>query len=86
MKAQLIPILEKLSNNVTRVPSPNATVRILDGAFIVHMLQPGVSKTFGDCEQNVSGKYVKSTIDKAQRVDIVFDVYKDDSLKNTKNA
>ncbi len=48
--------------------------------FIVHMLQPGVSKTFGDYEQNVFGM---STLDNAQSVDIVFDVYKNDSLKQT---
>ncbi len=83
MKAQLIPILEKLSSNVTCVPSPNVTVRILDGLYIVHILVPDVSKTFGDYGQNVFGKYVKSTLDKAQRVDIVFDVYNDDCLKQT---
>ncbi len=48
--------------------------------FIVHMLQPGVSKTFGDYEQNVFGM---STLDNTQSVDIVFDVYKNDSLKQT---
>ncbi len=56
---------------------------ILDGVFIVHMLQPSVSKTFGYYGENVFGKYVKSTLDKPQRDDIVFDVYKDDSLKQT---
>ncbi len=82
-KSSLIPILEKLSSNVTCVPSPNVTMGILDGVFIVHMLQPSVSKTFGYYGENVFGKYVKSTLDKPQRDDIVFDVYKDDSLKQT---
>ncbi len=45
------------------------------------MLQPSVSKTGAYYGQNVFGKYVKSTLDKAQRVEIVFDVYNNDNLK-----
>ncbi len=81
MKAQMVPILDTLSSNVVCVPLSNVTVRILDGAFIVHILQPGISKTFGDYEEYVIAKYVKSTLNKAQKIDIVFGVYTDDSLK-----
>ena len=45
------------------------------------MLKPGSSKTFKDYAQDVFLPYISMQIDKAQRVDIVWDIYKPGSLK-----
>jgi len=45
------------------------------------MLRPGSSKSFGDYALNVFLPYVKLQLDKAQRVDIVWDVYRPGTLK-----
>ncbi len=58
-----------------------ADVFVLDGAAIVNMLRPGSSKTFRDYALNVFLPYVKLQLDKAQRVDIVWDEYRPGTLK-----
>ena len=56
---------------------------ILDGAVVVHMLYPGTAKTFQEYADFVFGPYISSQIDKTSRVDVVWDVYLPDSLKET---
>ena len=58
-----------------------ADVVILAGPAIVNMLKPGLSKTFKDYAQDVFLLYILMQLDKAQRADMVWDIYKPGSLK-----
>ena len=61
--------------------NPLCDVIVLDAAAIVNMLKPGAAKTFKDYARDVFLPYVKSQVDKAQRVDIVWDDYRPGTLK-----
>ena len=47
----------------------------------MNMLKPGSAKTFQDYAKDVFLPYVKSQVDKAQRVDVVWDDYRPGTLK-----
>ena len=57
--------------------------KLSDGAAILQMLNPGTSKTFKEYADMVFTPYVSSQLDIANRVDVIWDVYKPDSLKST---
>ena len=61
--------------------NPLSEVVVLDGAAIVNMLKPGSARTFQDYAKDVFLPYVKSQVDKAQRVDIVWDDHREGTLK-----
>ena len=61
--------------------NPLCDVIALDVAAIVSMLKPGSAKTFQDYVRDVFLPYVKPQVDKAQRVDIVWDDYRPGTLK-----
>ena len=54
---------------------------ILDGAVLVQMLRPDNARTFYDYRLNVFVPYLLSVLSKTERVDVVFDVYLEHSLK-----
>ena len=54
---------------------------ILDGAAVIHMLQPGSSKTFSEYFKNVFFPYIDRLMRKTSRLDVVFDRYFLNSLK-----
>jgi len=56
---------------------------ILDGAAVVHMLHHGTARTFQDYADTVFDLYVSSQLQNANRVDIVWDLYMEDSFKAT---
>lgn len=60
---------------------PETDVTIMDGAVLVNILKPGGCKTFGDYAANVFVPHIKREQSKAQRADIVWDQYFDNSLK-----
>ncbi len=62
--------------------SLSADIIVLDVSVIVNMLKPGVSQTFKEYAHDVFSPYVKSHLDKAKRVYIVWDDYRQNSLKN----
>ena len=62
--------------------TPVADVIILDGPAIVNMLRPGSAKTFADYAKDVFLPYVHSQLNQSQRVDIVWDDYREDTLKD----
>ena len=76
-KADLIKCVEPS----TDVLSPTPDVIILDGAVIVQMLATGTVRTFEEYAQVVFLPYVWQQLDAAKRVDIVWDEYREDSLK-----
>ena len=81
-KSQLVKCLDQLSNNKVQVPKVLAGV--LEGSVLVNMLKLKKNRTFEayciDTVKPAIQKYV--TEYNAQRMDIVFDTYKKDSLKS----
>ena len=63
--------------------TPNVDAILLDGAAVVQMLNPGGAKSFQEYSDMVFTSYVLSQLQKANRVDVVWDVYISDSLKAT---
>ena len=56
---------------------------ILDGAVIVQVLQPKTVRTFDEYFSTVFAPYILKHLETAKRVDLVWDVYQDDSLKRS---
>ena len=54
---------------------------ILDGAVVVQMLQPTAASTFEEYFDSVVALYILRQLEDVKRLDIVWDVYKDGSLK-----
>jgi len=61
--------------------TPAVDAVFLDGACVVQMLNPGTAKTFQDYADSVFMPYVSSQLSKTERVDVIWDEYKPDSLK-----
>ena len=86
-KADLVPCLEALAPRTEE--SPKAEVCIFDGAALVHLLNPkkcnNIVKTFGDYAQKQFLPYISRKLndDGVKRVDVVWDSYKQDSLKES---
>ena len=79
-KSDLISCLEQQIESTHDV-RPETQVSIMDGAVLVNMLRPGGCKTFSDYAVKVFVPHVKREQNHAQRVDIVWDQYFDNSLK-----
>ena len=63
---------------------PQVSSVILNGAAVVHMLNPGQSKTFLDYATDVFVPYILSQLQNHSRLDLVWDHYaKSGSLKAT---
>ena len=60
-----------------------ADVIILDGAAIINMLKPIGVKTFQDYATHVFLPFIKAQLRNVTRIDIIWDVYLEDSLKST---
>ena len=65
-----------------REDAPSSDVIILDGAAVINMLKPVGAKTFQEYSTHVFLPYIRSQLRNATRVDIVWDVYLEDSLKS----
>ena len=79
-KSDIVSCFEEPSQSEDEPSSVN--VILLDAAVIVNMLRPGEgAKTFGDYAEKTFSPYVKSQLTRAPRVDLVWDVYKSNSLK-----
>ena len=79
-------LLECLESLVLQPESiPKVDVRIIDGAAFVHMLDPHKStipfRTFRGYSQLAFLPYIKHLPQDVVRVDIVWDIYKEKSLK-----
>jgi len=79
-KADLLDCLELEKKQSTNTPVVNA--KLFDGAAVVQMLNPGTAKTFQEYADTVFLPYISNHLATAQRVDIVWDVYIPDSLKD----
>ena len=61
--------------------TPSVEVVVLHGPAIVHMLKPAVARTLREYAQDMFLPYVEHKLDKTQRVDVMWDDYRPDSLK-----
>ena len=63
--------------------APATSSVILDGASIVQMLKPTVAKNFVEYASQIFIPYVLSQFQNRSRVDLLWDMYVEDSLKGT---
>ena len=80
-KSDLLNCLQKLYPS--QDDAPGVDVLILDGAAIVNMLKPTECQTFQNYVSNIFIKYLEKQLCRVRRIDIVWDVYKPDSIKCT---
>nr|KAG5708605.1 hypothetical protein BaRGS_033026 [Batillaria attramentaria] len=78
-------ITEDVLDDAVLVPvsicSPDVDAKVLDGAAIVQMLSPKFAKNFQQYVDLIFLPYIQRQFETTSRVDIVWDVYKADSLK-----
>ncbi len=83
-KSDLLTCIEPLVPKPT--VKPEVDMKIIDGAFLVHTLDPKKSnvvlKTFQDYSQKLFLPYVTRQLNNVKRLDIVWDTYIADSLKS----
>ncbi|KAL8560494.1 hypothetical protein ACOMHN_042314 [Nucella lapillus] len=79
-KASLLECLEAVHRPEENRPA--ADVIILDGAAVVHIIRPGAAKTFGSNAESVFLPYITEMLLNVDRLDVVFDIYRSDSLKS----
>ena len=75
LKSDLLALLEG------EVSEPPSHFDVLDGSAAVHFLSCNNVSTFAEYSQNVFNMYVKKELLNCHRMDIIWDVYKSDSLK-----
>ena len=78
-KADLVSCLPNASSQLKKQVSVDAI--ILDGAVVVQMLQPTAASTFEEYFNSIFAPYILRHLEVVKRLDIVWDVYRDDSLK-----
>ena len=83
-KSDLMECLESLVPQLES--APNVDGKIVDGAALVHTLDPKKSKvpvnTFQDYSQLVFLPYLEHMLQDVGRLDVVWDVYKEDSQRH----
>ena len=80
-KAELLTCLKNVSKTTKEMP--NVSVAVLEGSVMVNMTKPDKEKTFRSYADNLIVPRIQSELDKYERVDVVFDTYRKDSLKST---
>ena len=79
-KSDLMDCLEQHLKSTSNV-RPRTNVSIMDGVVLVSNLRPTGCKTFGDYTAKVFVPHIEREQNRAQRVDIVWNQYHDNSLK-----
>ena len=78
-KSDLVKCMEKAC--VPTAESPEVDATILDGAVVVQMAFPGAARMLQEYADNVFMPYVMKQLQPVKRVDIIWDVNRQDSLK-----
>ena len=78
-------LVKCLTQNLPTTESGNPSIDavIFDGAVIVQMLSPGTAQTFEEYFNDVFSPFILMQVEKVKRVDVVWDVYREDSLKKS---
>ena len=75
-------LLSCLSEGISDVPDlPIFDAKVFDGAVVIHSLSKGDAVTFADYSSQVFIPWTLRELTACPRIDIVWDVYKSDSLK-----
>ena len=80
-KEDLLHILPIEENQTANAPVVQG--KFLDGAAVMQMLNTGTASTFQQYFDTVFSSYITTQLQTAQRVDVVFDTYIQNSLKCT---
>ena len=80
-KSDLVKCLKKLLDGPSETPSVDAI--IMDGAVLVQMLKPIMVQTFKEYSDRVFKPRVLKHLESVGRIDVVWDVYLEDSLKSS---
>ena len=83
-KSDLLTCLEEVSDAKTETPV--TTCIMLDGAAIVQLLKPAASKTFEEYAQQIFIPYMSTKLQTVSGLDLVWDTYLADSLKDSTRA
>ena len=86
LEVDLIQVSSEMVLDDTNFPSQGGTdqtAKILDGAFIVQMLSPKLSKAFQDYTDDVFMSYIVQQLNNVRRLDVVWDVYIAESLETS---
>jgi hypothetical protein len=78
-KADLLLCLQGIKECTDEAPKVDA--KILDGAVLVQMMPPKTATTFQEYSEDVFLPYIIQQLQSVSRVDVVWDVYRIDSLK-----
>ena len=82
-KSDLIECLLNACPQSEVVDPPVTQALVLDGAAVVNMLKPRAAKTFLEYGEQVFYSFIERKLRNVSRVDVVFDQYLPDSLKQT---
>lgn len=83
-KSDLLQSLQRLtSDDAPIILKPPVNMLVIDGAVSVHYTKPMPTHTFDDYCTDFVSNIEKEFQSGTQRIDIIFDVYLPDSLKNT---
>ena len=80
-KSDFLSCLEK--NGPAQAQRPSVEALLLDGAAMVNMLKPGASKTIQEYSETVFLPYVTTQLKNVERVDVVWDRFLPNSLKDS---
>jgi len=79
-KADLLECLECCGS--TKAAAPTTEVTNLDGSAMVNYLKPHSSTTtFDEYATEVINPYIEDQLERAQRVDVIWDIYREESIK-----
>ena len=79
-KADLLDCLEAVSPAQKTAPTVDA--KVFDGGAVVNFLQGIPGKTFQEYGQDIFLPYLEGQLESTSHVDVVWDTYRDDSLKS----
>ena len=84
-KSDILTCLDDLSPSQTK--TPDATCIVLDGAAIIQMMKPAqLPRHLMNMPSRYSYQFISSQLRSVLRMNLVWDTYKDDSLKGTARA
>ena len=82
-KSDLLLLLEKGNQiNERKNVDKDEFVSVIDGAFVTQYLKPQGSKTINEYAVNIFYPHIKSNYKNCQRIDLVWDQYKEVSIKS----
>ena len=65
-------------------PQSTPSTSILADALLVQLIRPGTAVTIGEYDQDVVLPYIKNCLKNVNRLDILLDVYLENSLNSLK--